>query len=115
MVQVSESSDQNAESIISKMSVKMILVTKRMSKKTSKTLQVHNKCKFLAKDICAFSHKDNTDEEKDDLKNRLKDLEEIIKNLKTANKQKDFDLATKEKTIEKKVTESKYLKDEKYF
>ena len=34
-------------------------------------------------------------------------------NLKTANKQKDFDLVTKEKTIEKKETESKYLKDEK--
>ena len=59
-----------------------------------------------------MSHRDNTDEEKDKLTNRLKDLEEIIKNLKTANKQKDFDLVTKEKTIEKKETESKYLKDE---
>ena len=54
-----------------------------------------------------MSHIDNTDEEKDKLKNRLKDLEEIIKNLKTANKQKDFDLVTKEKPIEKKETESK--------
>ena len=102
MVQVSASSDQNAESIISKMSVKMILVTKRMLKRHPKPCKFKNKCKFLAKDLCPFSHKDNTDEGKDKLKNRLKDLEEIIKNLKTANKQKDFDLVTKEKPIERK-------------
>ena len=76
-------------------------------KRHPKPCKFKNKCKFVAKDLCPFSHKDNTDEEKDKLTNRLKDLEEIIKNLKTANKQKYFDLANKEKTIEKKETESK--------
>ena len=54
MIQVSASSDQNAESIISKMSVKMIHVTKRMFKKTSKTLQVQEQIQILSKRFMCF-------------------------------------------------------------
>ena len=77
------------------------------------------KCKF--NDACLFKHKDVENDTSSDnkdakeainLQNKLKHLEETIKNLRADNKQKDLDLTKKAKIIEKKDKDIKDLTEE---